>query len=336
MSRMKIVLPGGSGSVGTLLARHFHAQGHEVTVLSRAPLPSSDAAPWTTLRWDGVSEGPWIESLADADLCINLAGRSVNCRYNAVNRGAIYDSRIASTRLLNRVLSGLDRPPRLWLNASTATIYRHSLDTAMDAGGELGCGELGGNEARGNEPDCNELSTPDLWRFSIRVAKDWEKAFFSTATPRTRKLALRSAITFSPDPGSVFEVLSRLVRVGLGGSQGSGQQMVSWIHGQDFLRAVDFLIGREELSGVINLASPNPLPNQAFMHALRQAWRMPVGLPAPAWVIELGTFLLRTESELVLKSRYVVPGRLVAAGFRFEHPDWQAAARDLVARFKAR
>jgi uncharacterized protein (TIGR01777 family) len=209
---LRIVIPGGSGQVGHILARYFHAQGHTVTILSRHPTE----APWQVLHWDGITEGPWIETLNTSDVCINLAGRSVNCRYGPANRKAITESRILSTKLLNQVITSLRTPPRVWLNASTATIYRHALDRPMDEA----YGELGGNE----------LGAPDTWNFSIQVAKGWEQAFFEQPTPRTRKVALRSAITFSPDRGGAFDVLLGLVRHGLGGRQGSGQQFVSWIH----------------------------------------------------------------------------------------------------------
>jgi uncharacterized protein (TIGR01777 family) len=231
----------------------------------------------------------------------------------------IRESRIQSTRLLNQVLSSRNRAPRLWVNASTATIYRHALDRSMnEAEGELG----------GNEP-----GAPETWNFSIDVAKVWEEAFFSTPTPLTRKIAMRSALTLSPDRGGVFDVLLGLVRHGLGGRQGTGTQFVSWIHEADFLRAIDLLIAHEELSGAVNLASPNPLPNCYFMRALRDAWGIRVGFPSPKWIIEIGAWLMRTESELVLKSRRVVPGRLLAAGFQFLFPEWPSAARDLVTRW---
>jgi uncharacterized protein (TIGR01777 family) len=313
---MKIVIPGGTGQVGRILARHFHAGGHMVTVLSRSPQP----APWRVVSWDGVTSGDWIAELEQADMCINLAGRSVNCRYTPEARRIIYDSRIQSTRLLNQVLPTLKHPPRLWINASTATIYRHALDRAMtEADGELG----------GNEP-----GAPDTWNFSIDVAKGWEQAFFETPTPRIRKIAIRSAITLSPDHGGIFDVLLGLVRRGLGGTQGPGTQFVSWIHEADFIRAVDLLIADSEFSGVVNLAAPNPLPNRDFMRVLREAWGTHVGLPSPEWLIEIGTFLMRTESELVLKSRRVVPGRLLNAGFEFQFPDWPCAARELVDRWR--
>jgi NAD dependent epimerase/dehydratase family enzyme len=206
------------------------------------------------------------------------------------------------------------------VNASTATIYRHALDRAMSEAD----GELGGNES----------GAPDTWNFSIDVAKGWEEAFFSTPTPRTRKVAIRSTMTFSPDRGGVFDVFLSLVRHGLGGRQGPGTQFVSWIHEADFVRAIDLLIASEGIDGVVNLASPNPLPNDDFMGALRDAWGIRAGLPTARWMIEVGTWLMRTESELVLKSRRVVPGRLLDAGFQFLFPEWPDAARELVARWR--
>jgi len=320
---LRMVLAGGSGQVGNALARHFQERGHHVTVLTRSPF----SAAWQTVHWDGAAEGDWTATLEGADVCINLAGRSVNCRYTPANCAAIYNSRIGTTRLLNRAVATLNNPPRVWLNASTATIYRHALDRAMDEA----TGELGGNELISKN-----RRAPATWNFSVQVAKDWEAAFFETPTPRTRKVALRSAITFSPTPGNAFEVLLNLVRFSLGGRQGNGRQYVSWIHERDFCRAVEFLIAHEELDGPINIAAPHPLPNAAFMEALREAWGMPNGLPIPAFALEIGAFSLRTESELVLKSRCVVPGRLADAGFEFEFRDWPEAADDLVRAWKNR
>ena len=320
---LRIVLPGGSGQVGRVLARYFQERGHHVTVLTRLPY----AATWLTVHWDGTNPGPWTEYLEGADVCINLAGRSVNCRYHAANRTAIYHSRFDSTQLLGQVIAGLADPPKVWLNASTATIYRHALDRDMDEE----TGELGGHELIGTR-----RRAPDTWNFSIRVAKDWEQAFFAAGTPRTRKVAMRSAITFSPEPGNAFAVLLNLVRFSLGGAQGNGRQYVSWIHELDFARAVDFLIARDDMEGPVNIASPNPLPNREFMAIFREAWGIPNGFPAPALLIELAALFLRTESELVLKSRRVVPGRLLAAGFTFQFPTWAEAVKDLVYRWRHR
>ena len=320
---LRIVLPGGSGQVGRVLSRYFQESGHHVTVLTRLPY----AEVWQTVRWDGETIGPWTEYLEGADVCINLAGRSVNCRYHAANRAEIYHSRIRSTQVLGEAIGALSDPPRVWLNASTATIYRHALDRPMDeTSGELG----------GDEWISPRRRAPKAWNFSIRVAKDWEAAFFAAPTPRTRKIALRSAMTFSPVSGNAFAVLSNLVRVGLGGTHGNGRQFVSWIHELDFARAVAFLVARDDLQGVVNLASPKPLPNREFMADLRDAWGIPNGVPAPAPLIELAALVLRTESELVLKSRRVVPTRLLQAGFDFQFPAWPEAAADLVDRWRRR
>ena len=314
---LRIVIPGGSGQVGNILARHFHAQGHDVVVLARRVAP----APWRVVRWDGASLGNWTSELENADVLINLAGKSVDCRYTPANQRAINESRIQTTHLLGQAIGQSVRPPRSWMNASTATIYRHALDRAMDEQ----TGEIGGNE----------LNAPAKWRFSIDVATSWEGAFFATVTPNTRKIALRSATIMSPDRGGVFDKLLRLVRFGLGGTTASGLQFVSWVHDTDFLRSIDYLIARDEIDGPVNIASPNPLPNREFMKALRQAWGTRIGLPAARWMLEIGTIFLRTETELVLKSRRVIPGRLAEVGFQFQFPEWAAAAQNLVGRWRA-
>ncbi len=319
---LRIVIPGGSGQVGRVLARYFQERGHHVSVLTRLPY----AETWQTVAWDGENPGPWTEYLEGADVCINLAGRSVNCRYTEANRAAIYDSRIRSTRLIGTVIAGLADPPKIWLNASTATIYRHAIDSLMDETGELG----------GDEWITPRRRAPDTWNFSMRVAKNWEDAFFAAETPRTRKIAMRSAITLSPVPGNAFAIFLNLVRLSLGGPQGNGRQYVSWIHELDFARAIEFLIARDDIDGPVNIASPDALPNREFMAVLRDAWGIPNGLPAPGPLIELAAFFLRTESELVLKSRRVFPGRLHDAGFEFKFPYWTEAAADLVHRWRRR
>lgn len=314
---LRIVIAGGNGQVGQILGRYFHARGHSVVGLLRTPAASS----WRVAAWDGKSLGGWMKELEGADVLINLVGRSVNCRYKAANRREILESRVASTRLLGDAISQLAQPPRLWMNASTATIYRHTLDRAMDET----TGEIGGSETNASAS----------WKFSIEVATRWEEVFFSASTPNTRKVALRSAITLSPDRGGIFDTLLWLVRFGLGGTAGSGEQFVSWVHEEDFARAVEFLIACHELEGVVNIASPGSLPNREFMAVLRDAWGARIGLPATRWMLEVGAALLRTETELILKSRRVVPGRLLAAGFQFHFPEWAAAAEDLVGRWKS-
>jgi uncharacterized protein len=323
MTPLRIVLPGGSGQVGRLLAGYFQQRGHHVTVLTRAPF----SAPWQTVHWDGRTLGSWVETLEGADVCIHLSGKSVNCRYTGHNKRQLRDSRIGPTLLLHRAFAELQCPPRLWLNASTATVYRHSLDRSMD---ELS-GEIGGNELI-----AAHRHAPEKWNWTVQLVKDWEAALFAEPTPNTRRIALRTSLVFSPAPGSIFAVLSRLVRVGLGGTQGNGRQFVSWMHEADFARAVEFLIDHQEIDGPVNLAAPNPLPNRDFMAAFREAWQMPNGIWAPAPLIKIGSFFLRTEPELVLKSRRVVPGKLLLAGFDFEFPTWPEAAADLVRQWRAR
>ena len=314
---MKIVIPGGSGQVGTVLARAFHGEGHNVVVLTRDPRP----APWRTVRWDAGSPGGWAAELEGADGVINLAGRSVNCRYTPENRRQIMDSRVVSTRALGQAIARAADPPRVWLQASTATIYAHRFDAPNDEA----TGIVGGGEA----------DAPDTWHFSIDVATAWERTLDEAETPRTRKVKLRSAMVMSPDRGGIFDTLLGLVRRGLGGTSGSGRQYVSWIHDADFVRAIRWLMEHPEIDGVVNLASPNPLPNAEFMRALRRAWGTRIGLPAAEWMLQVGAVFMRTETELILKSRRVVPGRLLEAGFRFDFPDWENAARDLCARWRA-
>lgn len=311
---MKIIIPGGTGQVGTVLAREFHRRGDEVIVLSRAPI----AAPWRVAGWDAKTIGDWVRDIDSADVVINLAGRSVNCRYNATNRRLIMNSRIDSTRIIGEAIAGAARPPRVWLQASTATIYAHRYDAPNDEE----AGIIGGNEP----------GVPDTWRFSIDVATAWERTFNEAVTPNTRKVALRSAMTMSPDRGGIFDVLLGLVRCGLGGRAGDGRQFISWVHDRDFIRAIDWLIERDDLSGPINIASPNPLPNAEFMRVLRAAVGARFGLPAMKWMLELGAVFMRTETELVLKSRRVIPGRLIKSGFEFKFPTWELAAADLCRR----
>lgn len=317
---MKVVIPGGSGQVGSLLAQAFHARGDEVVVLSRSPGP----APWRVVAWDGTTIGPWTAELDGADVVVNLAGRSVNCRYTAARRRDIHESRVRSTQVLGRALADTRRPPRVWLQASTATIYAHRYDAPNDER----TGRLGGDE-----PDA-----PDTWRFSIDVARAWEQAAKEAAglLPDTRLVLLRSAMVMSPDRGGVFDAFLRLVRWGLGGTQGDGRQYVSWIHDRDFVRAVDWIIAHDELAGPVILASPGPLPNAEFLRLLRRAWGAKLELPAPRRLLELGAWLVRTETELLLKSRRVMPGRLRDSGFEFEFPDWDRAAADLCFRWESR
>jgi uncharacterized protein (TIGR01777 family) len=309
---MKVVIPGGSGQLGAILDRALTSDGHDVVVLTRSPRGGRQA--W----WDGSTLGPWARQLDGSDVVINLAGRSVSCRYTADNLEAMMRSRVDSARVVGEAIAAATRPPKVWLQMSTATIYAHRFDAANDEYGGL----IGGDEG----------GVPGYWAYSVEIARNWEAAQEQAATPDTRKVALRSAMVMSPDPGGVFDVLSRLARLGLGGPVAGGRQYVSWIHDRDFVRAVRFLVERDDLSGAVNLTAPGPLPQREFMRVLRAAWRMPVGLPATRWMAEIGAFAIRSDTELLLKSRRVVPGRLLDAGFAFDYPVWPTAAADLVPR----
>lgn len=314
---MKVVIPGGSGQVGTVLARAFHQRGDEVVVVSRT---QANAAPWRVVKWDGETLGEWVAEFEGADAIINLAGQSVNCRYTAENRRIIIDSRVKSTRVVGQAVARANKAPRVWLQASTATLYAHRYDAPNDEQ----TGIIGGSEP----------NAPDTWRFSIDVVKKWERELNAAATPNTRQVLMRSAIVMSPDGGGPFDMLLRLVRFGLGGRFGDGKEYVSWIDDEDFVRTVDWLIQHEDLMGPVNLAAPNSLPNSEFMQALREAWGIPFGLPATTWMLELGAFILRSETELILKSRRVIPTRLLQSGFAFQFPTWAEAARDLCTRWR--
>lgn len=309
---MRIVIPGGTGQVGTVLKRALAEAGHEVVVLTRRPTGPGE------VHWDGMTAGPWTGVIDGSDVVINLAGRSVNCRYTPANLRAMMDSRVFSTRVVGEAIGAAARPPRVWLQMSTATVYAHRFDAPNDEG----TGVIGGAEA----------AVPGYWSYSVDIAEAWEREQEQAGTPHTRKVALRSAMVMSPDRGGVFDVLSRLARLGLGGPVAGGAQYVSWIHDHDFVRAVEFLAARDDLAGPVNLTAPEPLPHRAFMRALRAAWRVPVGLPATRWMAEAGAFVLRSDTELLLKSRRVTPGRLLEAGFVFAYPRWPEAAHDLARR----
>jgi uncharacterized protein (TIGR01777 family) len=314
---MKIILPGGSGQVGHVLTRALQRDGHDCVVLTRRPAARADGV--REIAWDGRSLAPWAAEIDGADVVINLAGRSVDCRYNERNLAEMTRSRVDSTRIVGAAIAAATNPPRVWLQASSATLYAHRFDAPND-------------EVTG-VPGGNEPGVPALWKRSIDLIRDWEAAVNAAATPRTRKVILRTSLVMSPDRGGVFSVLAGLCRFGAG-RLGDGRQFVSWIHEHDFAAAVKFLIARDDFAGAVNLAAPEPLPNREFIAALHRALGAPISIPLPKFVLEMGAFFMRTETELILKSRRVVPGRLLAAGFKFAHPAWPEAAAELVARMK--
>lgn len=306
--KRRIILAGGSGFLGTALARKFSAAGDEAIVLTRSPQKRTDGA--REVAWDAKNAGEWVSLVDGADAVINLTGKSVDCRYTEKNRRAIIASRVNSTRAIGQAIARAAKPPRAWLNASSATIYKHAPDHALDESGPTGATAEAKDE------------------FSIEVIRQWERALEEASTSQTRKVALRITMVFGAS-GGVFPVLRRLARFGLGGKMAGGEQYVSWIHEEDFCRAVEWIIAHQELSGPVNLAAPNPLTNAEMMRLVRKTCGLPFGLPATRWMLEAGAFFLRTETELIIKSRRVASGKLPASGFQFRFPELENALRNL-------
>ncbi|WP_426670581.1 TIGR01777 family oxidoreductase [Mucilaginibacter sp. McL0603] len=304
MKYKKIILAGGNGYLGSVLAAYYAELAEQVIVLSRKyKAPEKNIK---TLIWDGINEGEWVEEMEGAELLVNLCGKNVNCRYTPKNREEIISSRVIPTMLLNRVVGKLNTPPKLWINITSATIYRHAEDFAQDEEkGQIGYG------------------------FSIDVCKQWEAAFFTDANVNTRKIALRMGIVLGRKD-SVFPRLLNLVKFGLGGKQGNGQQYVSWVHEQDAARCTEWLMQHPEINGVVNCTAPEAIKNEDLMLAIKKAYGMPIGLPAPAWLLEIGARLIGTETELILKSRWVTPKRLLDSGYDFLFTKAEHAIDDLL------
>lgn len=306
--KKKIIIFGANGFLGTVLSRYLVGKGYEVFGVVRSVSQKEEGV--TYLNWDAMTLGEWSSSLEGAFAIVNLAGRTVNCRYNEKNKAEILESRVETTALIGKAISLCESPPTVWLNSSTATIYQHSLAHPN-------------TEAEGIIGD----------DFSMNVAKEWEKTFFDySLSSQVRKVSTRTSIVFGAEQETVFNVLSKLVKLGLGGKMGSGQQMVSWIHEEDFCRAIEFLMNSPEIEGAVNVTSPNPLRNNEKMHALRALHKMSVGLPAQKWMLKIGAFIMGTETELILKSRFVLPRRLLESGFIFQWPDFQQAVEEIKKR----
>ncbi|RZJ64247.1 MAG: TIGR01777 family protein [Flavobacterium sp.] len=298
----KLVIAAGTGFLGNVLINHFKDTTNEIVVLTRGKARTTGRIKY--VNWDARTLTGWENEFEGADVVINLAGKSVDCRYTPKNKAEILSSRVNSTRILGEAILNCNRPPLHWLNSSTATIYRHSEDKQMDEE----TGEIGSN-------------------FSMDVAKAWEKAFFESVTPRTKKTALRTSIVLGSE-GGAFVPLKRIAQTGFGGRQGNGRQFVSWIHEKDFARSVEFII-ENQIEGHVNLVSPAPIRNSAFMKMLRHKVNMPFGFGIPETLLKLGAALIGTETELVLKSRNVIPARLVKEGFKFSYPTLDDAVKNL-------
>lgn len=300
----KIVIAGGTGFLGTCLVEHFKNQSAQIVILTRGK--SFHVGTTRYVTWDGKTLGPWKETLENADVLINLNGKSVDCRYTDKNKNLIYATRLEATAVLGKAIQAATNPPKLWINASSATIYRHSLDKNMDEySGEVGSG------------------------FSVDVCQRWEKIFNSVETKNTRKILIRTAIVLGKKNGAL-KPLTVLTKLGLGGRQGPGNQYVSWIHESDFVGVIDFFINNNQTDGVYNVTSPSPVPNKNFMLALRRAVRISIGIPLPKSLLELGTVLIGTETELILKSRRVIPQRLLEDGYKFRFDRIEGALEDLI------
>ncbi|AXG73022.1 TIGR01777 family protein [Flavobacterium arcticum] len=298
----KLIIAAGTGFLGKVLITHFKDKTDEIVILTRGKSRKENNIYY--VNWDAKTMTGWETELEDADVLINLAGKSVDCRYNESNKNKIITSRIDSTAVLNKAVLQCINPPKHWLNSSTATIYRHSLDKQMDET----TGDIG-------------------FDFSMNVAKMWERTFFQTETPKTKKTALRTSIVLGKN-GGAYPMLKKLTQLGFGGKQGNGRQFVSWIHELDFARAVAFII-EKELEGKINIVSPAPVRNKDFMKTLQHRVSMPIAIPISKTLLKIGAAIVGTETELVLKSRNVIPARLQEEGFTFKYENLENALKDL-------
>lgn len=291
---MKIILAGGTGFIGKHLADHFVAKGDEIVIFSRSNKPASGKIKF--VQWDGKTLGAWKNEIDGADVVINLAGRSINTRYTEKNKKEVLESRLNATHIIGEAIKQSKQPPKVWVNMSSATIYENSETSPQD---EFS-GKIGDD-------------------FSMNVCKAWEKTFYNEVVPDTRKIVARLSIVLGDD-GGALKPFQKLAKFGLGGKMGSGKQMMSWVHIDDVVRAIDFLIQHETFSGIFNITSPNAISNKVFMKTLRKAAHMPIGIPSAEWMIKIGAFIIGTEPELILKSRWSVPKKLLEAGFVFEYP----------------
>ena len=318
MKNKKIILAGGTGFIGQEMTKYFGKE-NEIVILTRGvtnertnrndydSLSNSDLKNTRYVKWDGRTVQEWVNELNGADLVINLAGKSVNCRYSEKNKQEIFDSRTDAVKAIGKAIKNCDLPPSLWVNASSATIYRDAMDRSQD-------------EYTGEFHD----------DFSVQVCKRWEETFYEQQTPQTRKVALRMAITIGP--GGILIPYFNLLKFGLGGKQGSGKQMYSWVHIEDTCRMIEWVWDHKELSGTYNCSSPNPVTNAEFMRIFRMVTGHIFGLPAYKWMLQIGAPFIGTEIELVLKSRWVIPTKILETGFTFKFPLLENALGDIIKR----
>jgi len=300
---MKIIITAANGFIGETLVRYFRQQHVVIALVRKMPSKSINGVKY--ILWDGKNPGTWATELEGALAVINLAGRSVNCRYNAKNKREIYSSRLESTACLGKAIAQCADKPQVWINTASATIYEYSLHEPMtEKNGTIGTG------------------------FSVDVCQRWEQAFNAYSTADVRQILLRTAIVLGKN-GGVLKPFNRLARFGLGGKMAAGNQMFSWIHEMDLCRAIDFLIRETSCAGIYNLSAPHPVTNTAFMQTLRKSLGKSFGLPSPGWLLKIGAALIGTETELIFKSRFVVPERLTEAGFEFRFKQIAPCLTDL-------
>lgn len=316
MKNSKIVIAGGTGFMGQEMIKHFGKQNNIVVLTRQLPDASNNRNRYNSLtaaelkntrfiKWDGKEVAEWAKEIEGADLIINLAGKSVNCRYTEQNKKEILESRVNAVNAIGEAIKKCSFAPTCWINASSATIYRHALDKLQD-----------------------EYSTEFQSGFSVDVCMAWEKAFYNQPTPSTRKVALRMAITLGP--GGVLIPYFNLLKLGLGGEQGSGKQMYSWVHIKDTCRMIEWITEHKSIEGTYNCSSPNPVTNKQFMQTLRRVTGYTIGLPAYEWMLKIGAIIIGTETELVLKSRWVVPTKISETGFQFKYPLLENALTDII------
>lgn len=322
MKNKKIIIAGGTGFIGEEMIRYWGKE-NKIVILSRQVnneknnrnkqqiLTDEELQKVVFRKWDGKTAGQWAEELEGADIVINLAGKTVNCRYNKKNKEEILNSRINAVKAIGSAIQLCKKAPALWINSSSATIYRYADDHAQDEyNGEF-------------END-----------FSVQVCKQWEKILFEQSVPATRRVALRMAITLGT--GGVMIPYFNLLKFGLGGKQGNGKQMYSWVHIEDTCRMIEWIAEREQLHGIYNCSSPNPVSNETFMRTLREVTGCRLGLPASKWMLKLGALIMGTETELILKSRWVLPTRILETGFQFKYPFLKDAMENIIAHTPAR
>lgn len=301
----KIILAGGTGQIGTALCEFYAERAEKIIVLSRSKAKQQGNIQY--VKWDAATQGSWVKEIDAADMLINLCGKNVNCRYTEKNKKEIFDSRTNSTKALAKAIAACRMPPKLWIQSASATIYRHAEDRPMtEKDGIIGSG------------------------FSVEVCKKWEKVFWEETLPFTmRKAILRTSLVLGKKEG-VFPRLRNLTKAGLGGKQGTGKQWVSWIHEADVVNMIEWIATHEQIEGVINCTAPVPLKNEEWMKLIRKGLNIPIGLPSPAWMLELGAIIIRTETELILKSRWVLPRKIQKTGFQFQYPEAAVAINDLI------